>query len=782
MVDQQSTSPNKVELDEGTDLLEKQLAEKTKSSQSILLKIVQSLEAQRNQSEELSAMLRFDKDADSVQSALVDENKRLTEALAKSEQNLDMMHLRVKEMTEEKSKISDDLLLLKEQSRRWKKERDEINVKYQASIQKVDSLTLVPPPQLAMKRIKKEETSSSSSSSSSSSLASSQEKRLSVKKEKGVGGGEASATSEETEKLKIELEETKLLAEKRLNEINEIGSKYSSLVKSSESLKQSLGSMSGELVVSNPTFLETKKAAEFYQKEYNDVFNRYEGVKRETAALKRELEDQRLSFEDKIAQKIEEFAKIHREREAQMIMFRRERDALAWKLEERDAQPSQEDLIRELRVLTTSQAEHLKRLRGRLERGGGGCEDVDMASSSSPSSNSVSSSSNSNSSHLGEENQKLQNEVKELKSQITEWSKQEKKWSEKKRDMEILIDTYKKTGKDRRDVIEVKKNEKKLQEDCEELTKRVKELEEDIAGYKKVTSVDIRGSDPAMSQMQAEKDALSGEVKKLERKNAQLAKAKETQEEETKTLLMEIDEISKAYEEIQEQNDRLSSQVEEKNDATSRLVSERLKARKIQQRMTEENGLLQERESRLFEKIEVQHSLVRVTESKLKAMQELVFRLQEDVRGMQGAVEREKKNAKEEGERVADLQTRVDGLVGEIEDAKKESVERRVELEEKASVLRRVEEEKERLQRKVERANKSASLSKSSEVAEEEIKELRRQLQCDVCKDRRKGCIVTKCWHIFCRQCIEDSLTARRRKCPACGRAISRNEVQDIYL
>ena len=783
MVDQQSNSPNKVELEEGNDVLEKVLAEKTKSSQSILLKIVQSLEAQRNQSEELSAMLRFDKDPDSVQTALVEENERLREALAKSEANLDVLHLRVKDMTEERSKISDDLLLLKEQAHKWKKERDELNTKYQASVQKVDLLSMVPPPTLAVKRVKKEEPPSNSSGSSS--LGASGEKgRNSVKREgkkRGEGG------SELEEKLKIELEETKLLAEQRLNEINEMGTKYSSLVKSSESLKQSLGSMSGEMVISNPTFLEAKKTADYFQRECNEAFSRYEAVKRETGALKRELEDQRLSFEDKIAQKIEEFAKIHREREGQLVLFRRERDALAWKLEERESQPSQEDLVKELRTLTTSQAGHLKRLRARLERSGLS-EEEKMSLCSSPSSPSSSSSSSSSPSSTSsrppsEESLELQSEIKELKSQLAEWSKQEKKWSEKKRDMEIMIDIYKKTAKDRRDVIEVKKNEKKLQEDCEELTKRVKELEGDVAGYKKLTTVDIRaGSDPVTSHLQSQKDTLSAEVKRLERKNGQLAKAKEAQEEETKTLLMEIDEISKAYEEIQEQNDRLLKKVEEKNDATSRLVSERLKARKIQQRMSEENGILQERESRLFEKIEVQHSTVRVTENKLKTMQELVFRLQEDVRQSQMMTEREKKEKKEETERLQGLEARVEGLVGEVEEAKKESVERKVELEERGAVLRRVQEEKDSLQRKVERSSKIASSSKSSEVVEEELKDLRRQLQCDVCKDRRKGCIVTKCWHIFCRQCIEDSLTARRRKCPACGRAISRSDVQDIYL
>jgi len=155
--------------------------------------------------------------------------------------------------------------------------------------------------------------------------------------------------------------------------------------------------------------------------------------------------------------------------------------------------------------------------------------------------------------------------------------------------------------------------------------------------------VDIRGSNPVTSHLQSQKEALEMEVKKLEKVNRELLKSKEAQEEEGKALLAEMDEISKAFEEMQEQNDRILQQMEEKHDTSSRLVKEKLRARKIQQKMSDETTILQEKNIRLAEKIEAQVILIRSTEAKLRSLQELLTRAQEDSRLCQTNFESQKK-------------------------------------------------------------------------------------------------------------------------------------------
>ena len=37
------------------------------------------------------------------------------------------------------------------------------------------------------------------------------------------------------------------------------------------------------------------------------------------------------------------------------------------------------------------------------------------------------------------------------------------------------------------------------------------------------------------------------------------------------------------------------------------------------------------------------------------------------------------------------------------------------------------------------------------------------------CQENEKNAIIVKCGHTFCRECIDDRLSNRNRKCPACS-------------
>ncbi|KAK7952573.1 uncharacterized protein PG986_008301 [Apiospora aurea] len=73
---------------------------------------------------------------------------------------------------------------------------------------------------------------------------------------------------------------------------------------------------------------------------------------------------------------------------------------------------------------------------------------------------------------------------------------------------------------------------------------------------------------------------------------------------------------------------------------------------------------------------------------------------------------------------------------------------------------------------------KVKSMSNSSE--EEDM--LRQLATCSVCQNRFKNTVLTKCGHIFCKECTEDRLTNRMRKCPNCARAFDRNDIMTVHL
>ena len=55
-------------------------------------------------------------------------------------------------------------------------------------------------------------------------------------------------------------------------------------------------------------------------------------------------------------------------------------------------------------------------------------------------------------------------------------------------------------------------------------------------------------------------------------------------------------------------------------------------------------------------------------------------------------------------------------------------------------------------------------------------------LRCSVCKDRFKDCAITRCFHLFCKECIEENLRNRHRKCPACGEKFGADDVQRVFF
>jgi E3 ubiquitin-protein ligase BRE1 len=55
-------------------------------------------------------------------------------------------------------------------------------------------------------------------------------------------------------------------------------------------------------------------------------------------------------------------------------------------------------------------------------------------------------------------------------------------------------------------------------------------------------------------------------------------------------------------------------------------------------------------------------------------------------------------------------------------------------------------------------------------------------LRCSVCNDRPKGVVITRCYHMFCAECVNVRLENRDRKCPGCAAAFSASDVKAIYF
>jgi len=62
-----------------------------------------------------------------------------------------------------------------------------------------------------------------------------------------------------------------------------------------------------------------------------------------------------------------------------------------------------------------------------------------------------------------------------------------------------------------------------------------------------------------------------------------------------------------------------------------------------------------------------------------------------------------------------------------------------------------------------------------------ELQLLKRRLKCGVCSTNPKDTVISKCWHLFCAECVQDNLNTRHRKCPACGEKFGSVDVHKVF-
>jgi len=86
------------------------------------------------------------------------------------------------------------------------------------------------------------------------------------------------------------------------------------------------------------------------------------------------------------------------------------------------------------------------------------------------------------------------------------------------------------------------------------------------------------------------------------------------------------------------------------------------------------------------------------------------------------------------------------------------------------------------LRKKLDRAKKIEMASSADEVLMEEIREYKEQLTCPSCKVKKKDAVLTKCFHVFCLECLRTRYETRQRKCPKCNATFGANDYHRIYL
>lgn len=369
--------------------------------------------------------------------------------------------------------------------------------------------------------------------------------------------------------------------------------------------------------------------------------------------------------------------------------------------------------------------------------------------------------------------------VRDLKAQL-------KKAINDQKEMKLLLDMYKGVPKDQRDKVQLMATEKKLRSEIEELRQQIKKIQESKREERKKL---------------ADEEAIR-KIKQLEEQKYELQKQVASQKpventwgaapgyvrpfvgsHEEEALLNEMEVTGQAFEDMQEQNSRLIQQLREKDDANFKLMSERIKANQMHKLLREEKQILDDRMATRDTQIEAMHIVLRKLEEKERNLQNTVATIEKELVLRQQAMEMHKRKAIESAQSAADLKLHLEKYHSQMKEAQQVVAEKTSSLEAEAYKTKRLQEELAQFKRKAERMKKIEMAGTTiDEVMLEEIREYKETLTCPSCKVKRKDAVLSKCFHVFCYDCLRTRYDTRQRKCPKCNCAFGANDYHRLYL
>uniref|UniRef100_A0A8C1Y9Y0 E3 ubiquitin protein ligase n=1 Tax=Cyprinus carpio TaxID=7962 RepID=A0A8C1Y9Y0_CYPCA len=310
-----------------------------------------------------------------------------------------------------------------------------------------------------------------------------------------------------------------------------------------------------------------------------------------------------------------------------------------------------------------------------------------------------------------------------------------KKAQESQREMKLLLDMYRSAPKEQRDKVQLMAAEKKAKSEAEELRQRVRELEE---------------RERREGKKMADEEALR-KIRSVEQQIDILNKKtlSFTLSQEEDALLSEMDVTGQAFEDMQEQNIRLMQQLREKDDGNFKLMSERIKSNQIHKLLKEEKEELADQLLALKTQVDAQLQVVR--------------KLEEKERLLQGTISAQFHYFCEVRTQLEAVQQRLSAVREEVVENSNEDISK--------------------LRRKIEKAKKPAeNIRNGDEILNEEINDYKARLTCPCCSSRVKDAVLTKCFHVFCFECVKTRYDTRQRKCPKCNAAFGANDFHRIYI
>jgi E3 ubiquitin-protein ligase BRE1 len=184
----------------------------------------------------------------------------------------------------------------------------------------------------------------------------------------------------------------------------------------------------------------------------------------------------------------------------------------------------------------------------------------------------------------------------------------------------------------------------------------------------------------------------------------------------------------------------------------------------------------------LQEQQEAQMSISKKLEEQIISLNQTMANLEKEISHQQHNCDLYKRQALENVHLIQDLRVNTQKYLFQLKEAQQQISEKSELLASQSFNNKRAQEEIKHLHLKLERQKKFEMAANMDEVLKEEIKEYKEQLRCPSCKVKQKDAVLTKCFHVFCFDCLQKRYDTRQRKCPKCNANFGANDFRKLYL
>lgn len=351
----------------------------------------------------------------------------------------------------------------------------------------------------------------------------------------------------------------------------------------------------------------------------------------------------------------------------------------------------------------------------------------------------------------------LREELKKLKEDI-------KKAQDAEKESRMLLDAYKGVSKEQREKAEIMGSEAKCKIELEEAKKTLEAQSDRLMR-------DCLNDSEASQRWKEAQDTIQ-----------QLHHALSSSQRNYNALLSEMDVTGEAFEEMQEQNTRLLSQLQEKDDANFKLMSERINANTLHSLQREEKQVLESHAQMIKSQLTAQSELIQRLHEKERLLQLDLTGREEEITRRVAHTESLKRKALECAQSAQDRKIQAEKSSAEVKELRQRLADHQAAVEQEQHQVRRLKEEIASVQQQADRSKQSSFLATADEILQEEVKIYKTKLTCPCCNTNKKDCILIKCYHVFCFDCVQKRYDTRQRKCPKCNAAFGANDFHRVYL